>query len=264
LGAQARASEHLAWLFSDPHGPRNHERITNEAKALALVSTRTTLPVPRLLAHGTHPDGRRYLTTEYIPGPTLAEFPHRSCSKPAGQLHIDTTPCSDCSHQAYSNAVDFVSSTVIPQLAALTSRVRGIDGFVMPPAWLSPDVQPPWRGTKKSWATLPLERPEYIFQHGDLSDHNIIVDPQTLEVRAVIDWEYAGFYPPGMENWSGTLGQHAEGGSADDVADLIERFLPAEYLECYDQWSDKVELDDLIKRGQLPHPAQMREHGAEN
>jgi hypothetical protein len=173
--------------------PRNHERITNEAKALALVSTRTT----RLLAHGTHPDGRRYLTTEYIPDPTLAEFPHRSCSKPAGQLHTTATPCSDCSHQAYSNADAFVSRTVIPQLAALTSRVRGIDGFVMPPAWLSPDVQPPWRGVKKSWATLPLERPAYVFQHGDLADHNIIMDPQTLEVRALVDWEYAGFFSAG-------------------------------------------------------------------
>jgi hypothetical protein len=152
----------------------------------------------------------------------------------------------------------------MPQLTALQSRVRGIDGFVMPPSWLSPDVQPPWRGTKKSWATLPLERPEYIFQHGDLSDHNVIMDPQTLEVRAVIDWEYAGFYPPGMENWPGTLCQHAYDSRFNDIARLIERFLPAEYLECYDQWSDKVELDDLVKRGQLPHPAQMRQHVAEN
>jgi hypothetical protein len=242
---------------------RNHERITNEAKALDLVSTRTTLPVPRLLAHGTHPDGRRYLTTEYIPGPTLAEFPHRTCSKPAGQLHTGATPCSECSRQAYSNAVAFVSSTMMPQLAALQSRVRGIDGFVMPPSWLSPDLQPPWKG-KRCWETLPLERPEYVFQHGDLSDHNIIMDPQTLEVRALIDWEYAGFYLPGMENWPGTLCQHAYNSRGNNIAHLIERFLPAEYLDCYDKWNNKAELDDLIKRGQLPHPVQMREHAAEN
>jgi hypothetical protein len=244
--------------------PRNHERITNEAKALDLVSNNTKLPVPRLLAHGTHPDGRRYLTTAFIPGPTLAEFPYRRCSKPAGQLHKNDTPCSDCSRQAYSNAVEFVSSTVIPQLAALKSRVRGIDGCVMPPAWLSPDVQPPWRGRKKSWATLPLEHPGYVFQHGDLSDHNIIMDPQTLEVRALIDWEYAGFYPPGMENWEEAFGRQKSDGSGNSIADLIERFLPVEYLECYDEWSDKVELDELVKSGQLPNPAQMRQHAAEN
>jgi hypothetical protein len=67
-----------------------------------------------------------------------------------------------------------------------------------------------------------------------------------------------------MESWSGTLGQDADTGCADDVAGLIERFLPAEYLECCDQWGDKAELDDLIERGQLPHPVQMRERVAEN
>lgn len=30
--------------------------------------------------------------------------------------------------------------------------------------------------------------------HNDFSTH-VIVDPATLKVKAVIDWEYAGFYP---------------------------------------------------------------------
>lgn len=44
--------------------PWNHERITNEAEALLLVSRETAIPVPKLIRHGTLPDGRRYLVTE--------------------------------------------------------------------------------------------------------------------------------------------------------------------------------------------------------
>jgi len=35
--------------------------------------------------------------------------------------------------------------------------------------------------------------------HNDLSTNNVIVDPETLKVNAIIDWEYAGFYPEQFE-----------------------------------------------------------------
>ncbi|KAF1951659.1 hypothetical protein CC80DRAFT_424144 [Byssothecium circinans] len=182
----------------------NPERITNEARALELVSQKTTIPVPQLLNHGTYPDGRRYLVTKFIEGVLLSEFPDRGCSRPEAQEHTDGTPCKTCLNQTYSNALDFIQGTVLQQLANLKSQNRGISGFVMPPSWLSPDIQPPWRG-KEYWKTLPLETPEYVFQHGDIAAHNLIMDPQTLQVKALIDWEYAGFFPPEMERWPGSL-----------------------------------------------------------
>ncbi|EZF25601.1 hypothetical protein H112_02171 [Trichophyton rubrum D6] len=36
---------------------------------------------------------------------------------------------------------------------------------------------------------------EFVFCHNDLSQNNVIVDPNSLKIRAIIDWEYAGFYP---------------------------------------------------------------------
>lgn len=85
-----------------------------------------------------------------------------------------------------------------PQLSNLTSQQRGIDGFVMPPSWLSPDIQPPWKG-KKYWKILPLEKPKYILQHGDIPAHNLMMDPQTLQPKVLLDWEYTGYFPPGIE-----------------------------------------------------------------
>lgn len=175
-----------------------------------------------------------------------------------GKKHTDKTPCQTCSDTAYSNADDFISRTVMPQLKNLTSHCRGMDGFVMPPRWLSPDLQPPWTG-KRSWSTLPLQRPEYVLQHGDLAAHNIIIDPITLQVKALIDWEYAGFYPAGMENWTGTLSRDVFSARDDDRAQLIQRFLAVEYADCYDQWGDKAQLRELVKVGKLPHPDQTRQ-----
>lgn len=45
----------------------------------------------------------------------------------------------------------------------------------------------------------PRESKDLVFCHNDLSTHNVIVDPETLKVKAIIDWEYAGFFPEEFE-----------------------------------------------------------------
>lgn len=45
----------------------------------------------------------------------------------------------------------------------------------------------------------PREKDDLVFCHNDLSTNNIIVDPKTLKINAVIDWEYAGFFLPEFE-----------------------------------------------------------------
>ncbi|ATY60220.1 kinase-like domain [Cordyceps militaris] len=247
-------SSQLWLVFSE----LNHERITNEANALKLISEQTSIPVPRLLDHGELPDGRRYLVTEFIDGPTLKEMGSQCCSRPAGQKHTEEKPCKTCLHQAYSNALDFIGTIVLPQLADLRSHHRGINGFVMPPSWLTPDAQPPWKG-KKSFKTLPSKNAEYVFQHGDIAPQNIIINRQTLQVEALIDWEHAGYFPPGMERWPGTLDIGAYRKRADGQADAISKFLLDEYLECYEEWTDKNELQKLVDAGELPDPGRQME-----
>jgi len=38
--------------------------------------------------------------------------------------------------------------------------------------------------------------PEFVLCHNDLGQQNVIVDEKTLKINAILDWEYAGFYPP--------------------------------------------------------------------
>lgn len=44
------------------------------------------------------------------------------------------------------------------------------------------------------------EKNDLVFCHNDLQASNVIVDPETLKIRAIIDWEYAGFYLPEFES----------------------------------------------------------------
>lgn len=51
----------------------------------------------------------------------------------------------------------------------------------------------------RPWRMRRRKQRDLVFCHNDLSMHNIIVDLGTLEIKAIIDWEYAGFYPPEFE-----------------------------------------------------------------
>lgn len=107
---------------------------------------------------------------------------------------------------------------------------------------------------EKSWSTLPLDKPRYIFQHGDLGAHNYIIDAQSLQVNALIDWEYAGFSPPGMERWPGSLDKNLYRNKSTQLAPFTSQFLSVEYLECHRGWGDKAQLKVLIDQGELSDP----------
>ena len=162
----------------------NHERIT-EANALGLLARKTNIPVPRLIDSGIYPDGTRFLITERIAGFTLDTLLKKGCPLTGPSKHTDNIPCETCQEKAYSNALEFIRNTVLPQLAKPKSRQRSIDGFVMPPQWLNYAFAP-WKGYEP-WKTHRSEIAQNTFQHGDLAAHNILMKPQTLEVAAFID-----------------------------------------------------------------------------
>lgn len=64
-------------------------------------------------------------------------------------------------------------------------------------------IIPPYRVMRhagnEDWVSKTSDEKGYVFCHNDISQHNIIVDPRSLKIRAIIDWEYAGFYPKEFE-----------------------------------------------------------------
>lgn len=63
---------------------------------------------------------------------------------------------------------------------------------------------PPYRimqySDGRSWKMKPRRENNLVFCHNDLSTNNVIVDPRTLKIKAIINWEYAGYYPQRFES----------------------------------------------------------------
>jgi hypothetical protein len=63
----------------------------------------------------------------------------------------------------------------------------------------------PYRVANAHWKPTTCWRPrsgvkgDFVFCHNDLGQHNVIVDPGTLKIKAIIDWEFGGFWPEWFE-----------------------------------------------------------------
>lgn len=155
----------------EPHVPRlNPERIKNEADALRFIREHTDIPVPTVYADF-EDDEAYYLVVEYIKGTCMVDLSEQNkkvvCQELVG--HVKT-------------------------LQGLRSEhLGGPSGIVIPPYRVSQ------RTKKDDWNLRPSEKQEYVFCHNDLSQNNVIVDPETLKIKAIVDWEYAAFYPANFE-----------------------------------------------------------------
>jgi hypothetical protein len=105
----------------------------------------------------------------------------------------------------------------IKTLQSLCSHVPGVPGQEL--------LCPPLRINTGNWKVnscwkprADLQTQDYVFCHNDLGQHNIIVDPETLKINAIIDWEYAGFWPKWFEGefWKRAGPSIALDGEIDD------------------------------------------------
>lgn len=89
-------------------------------------------------------------------------------------------------------------------------------------------VIPPYRIMQKTfrsrWTMKNRDSKDLVFCHNDLSTHNIIVDEKTLKIKAILDWEYAGFFPAEFEGmyFRRPGASVALDGEDDDVEKLLE------------------------------------------
>ncbi|KAJ4326615.1 hypothetical protein N0V84_002949 [Fusarium piperis] len=153
------------------HIPRlSKERLQNEAECLRFIRRMTDIPVPTVLADF-EDDGAYYLITEFIEGVSMSELKEEKKAPVFQELN-----------QHLLTLQNLKSKTL-----------GGPSGLVVIPLRVMEKTD------QDSWNLRPSETEEYVFCHNDLSEYNVIVDPETLKIKAVIDWEYAGFYPEFFE-----------------------------------------------------------------
>lgn len=84
-----------------------------------------------------------------------------------------------------------------------------------------------------------VEKGSYVFCHNDLGQHNVIVDPDTLKINAIIEWEYGGFWPEWFEQpyWK----RKGPGAPIGDEEDDRERYRGWLSVHCVE-----VEMEHLL------------------
>jgi len=169
------------------------QRWKTDAAILQYLSKTTNIPLPRFQCIF-EDDGAFYHCTEYVPGVSmkkLSEDEKRVVMEEL-QQHVET-------------------------LRSLRSDTPGVPGESL--------MCPPQRITSNQWKADSCWQPRedkkgsYVFCHNDLGQHNVIVDPETLKITAIIDWEFGGFWPEWFERpfWERPGPSTALDGEKDDV-----------------------------------------------
>jgi hypothetical protein len=165
-----RKSGEIVWPFW------GKERLKNEAAALEFITSNTTIPVPEFRLYTK--DGLLHLETARITDGVL----------------LEDLPCPEIP-DALKKVDEQINSNILPQLRKLRRNFIGSVDASLP-------VFPPQRihgHDRRSWPQRSSETADFVFCHNDLAPQNIFVDPRTYRIVGIIDWEYAGFFPPEFE-----------------------------------------------------------------
>lgn len=190
-----------------------NERLLNEGATLRFIAENTNIPVPKL--YGCFEDDNAvYLVTELIEGVEMAAL------EPAQRKTVELEL------EGYVDVLRGLKSSVWGGPSGIVSTHTSRFSFLS--LTFSVQVIPPYRIMAKShrqtWKMKPMESSDLVFCHNDFSAHNVIVDPVSLKVKAVIDWEYAGFYPREFESefFRRPGPSVALDGERNDVEELLE------------------------------------------
>ena len=183
------------------HIPRqDKQRILNEGACIAFISANTNIPVPQIYTCF-EDDDAVYVVMRYVEGVGMNEL-------------------NDEQKEIVKKELDGHLQT----LRGLQScQIGGPSGLVVPPYRVT------LNSYRDEWNLKKVDADEtksnrLVFCHNDLSQQNVIVDPKSLNIAAIIDWEYAGFYPAFFERrFFERLGPSvALAGEEDDTEGLLE------------------------------------------
>lgn len=152
----------------------SRERLQNEAATLQFIASKTSIPVPKFLGLYEE-DGLLHLKTELAKG-----IPLEDLGSDAGTADVAKR----------------LESSILPQLRKLQHHTTGSVDTNLP---LIPPSRITYQDKRTHWPRKTSAHEEFVFCHNDLSRDNIFVDPDTLEITAIIDWEFAGYYTTDFE-----------------------------------------------------------------
>ena len=151
-----RPTEFMTTQRGTIYTPRlGKERHQNEAATLRYIRQTTNIPVPTV--YGSFELGDSFfIITEYIEGVAMS--------------------------QLSTNEKEFVYAEINKHLATLRSLISHRTGVIILPYRVMDECR-----DSDAWSLRAPQDQEYVFCHNDLSQHNKLVHPDTLEIKAIID-----------------------------------------------------------------------------
>ncbi|KAK3655924.1 hypothetical protein LTR22_009933 [Elasticomyces elasticus] len=197
----------------------------------------------------------------------LAEIMHDNWGEPIpisyteeeggiGVLTVAKVPNTACSLSQYKEAdrdlvlqkVDLELFTeILPALRKHTScRLGGMNEDEL--LLLPPRVA---MNTGREWERVVSREPKFVLCHNDLSQGNIFIDRSTHDIAAIIDWEYAGYYPPELEEelWKHDPNDHWHTDKPEVLWGLLDDLMAREPPEK----QRHIDTDILIKEWRTEH-----------
>ncbi len=174
------------------------QRYRNDVAIQEYLRQRTNIPLPAF-TQTFEDDGATYLVSQRIEGAGMYELSLED--RKVAQKELDQ---------------------YIATLKSLRSETPGVPGVSNPDDQLL--VAPPRLFHSRlnyhtCWRPRSDVKGDFVLSHGDLGQHNVLVDPKTLKITAIIDWEFGGFWPEWFESpfWTRHGGSWALEGEEDDT-----------------------------------------------
>ncbi|RKP33704.1 kinase-like domain-containing protein, partial [Dimargaris cristalligena] len=215
-------------------------RVTQHEVQMMDMARSVGVPVPRVIRAYESADDGFVIEMDHVPGVTLESVFESLNSDELDRIGMQLRDIVDRLQTCVSpnNAVGPVVGNSLPvtdkcmSLASFHDNLsKGISDVVG-----KPDVYSLLQGM------FGDNSHKVVLTHNDLFPRNIIIDPTTLVIQAVLNWEYSGFYPEYWE-YAKLLTLERMGSSWGGMAIKHLRRYPQEYLaldEVFIQFPQRV------------------------
>ncbi|KAF2426480.1 kinase-like protein, partial [Tothia fuscella] len=171
-----------------------------EAESIKFIQRHTSVPVPRVW-NSYEKDGVGYILMEYVDGELLERV--------WGKMDQSTRNTILLELRDYIKQMRQIKPPLLTRIGSATGGPatdrRTMNAIKGGPFETEKDfnewqlkqlVEGSSQLSRETYASMHKTDHEIVFSHGDLAFHNVIVHDG--HVAAIIDWEYAGWYP---EHW---------------------------------------------------------------
>ncbi|KAJ2210219.1 hypothetical protein EV179_006381 [Coemansia sp. RSA 487] len=164
----------------------------NEADSMRIARNIGGVRCPRVVASGMI-EGHTYILMEWIDGTNLGDVWENLTGENKQvvlrQIDHEVGKMKNLSADFIGNARLDVGGNIIGGYISDGNIYEGRSREISPRVY-----------TMDEWQALLGVRgvatdQKFVFSHNDLGPWNVIVDRDSLNVRSIIDWEYAGYYP---------------------------------------------------------------------